>query len=109
MRALRRDLPGFEDDMRTAIRLDPSRTEPWQRLGLLALGRHQIAEAVRDLGRALELKPGAADIRYAVAAAYWAAGNREAMRETLRPLAVGGRTLDELVAMVTRGSTGQAP
>lgn len=108
VRALQRDLPGFENDMRTAISLDPSRTEPWQRLGLLALGRHQVAEAVRDLGRALELNPGAADIRYALAAAHWAAGNQVAMLNTLRPIAVGGRTLEELVAMVTRGPAGQA-
>ena len=105
VRALERDLPGFEDDMRTAIRLDPSRTEPWQRLGLLALGRHQMAEAVRDLGRALELKPGAADIRFALAAAHWAAGDQVAMLDTLRPLAVSGRTLDELVTLVTRQAT----
>ena len=108
VRALHRDLPGFESDMQTAIRLDPTRPEPWQRLGLLALGRHQGAEAVRDLGRALELNPRATDIRYALAEAHWASGDRVAMLETLRPLAVGGRTLDQLVAMVTRGHTGPA-
>ena len=108
IRALHRDLPGFESDMRTAIRLDALRTEPWQRLGLLALGRHQGAEAVRDLGRALELNPRATDIRYALAEAHWATGDRVAMLETLRPLATGGRTLEELVATVTRGPTGQA-
>lgn len=103
VRALRHDLPGFESDMRTAISLDPSRTEPWQRLGMLALGRHQVAEAVHDLGRALELKPHAVDIRLSLAAAHWAAGDQSAMRETLRPLAVDGHTLDELVATVTGG------
>jgi hypothetical protein len=56
----------------------------------------------------LELNPGAADIRYALAAAHWAAGNQVAMLNTLRPIAVGGRTLEELVAMVTRGPAGQA-
>jgi hypothetical protein len=75
---------------------------------MLALGRHQVAEAVGDLGRALELKPRSADIRFSLAAAHWAAGEQGAMIETLRPLAVGGRTLDELVASVTRGPTGQA-
>jgi tetratricopeptide (TPR) repeat protein len=107
VRALHHDLAGFESDMKTAIRLDPSRPEPWQRLGLLALGRHQPAEAVRDLGRALELRPRQADIRFALAAAHWAAADRAAARETLRPLAVGGRTLDELVAAVARGPTWQ--
>jgi len=109
VRALHRDVPGFEADMRTAIRLDPARIEPWQRLGLLALGQHQSAEAVRNLGRALELNPKAADIRLALATAYWEAGNRGAMVETLRPLAVGGRTLDDLVVMITRAPAGQAP
>ena len=107
VRALHRDLPGFESDMRTAISLDPSRPEPWQRLGLLALGRHQVAEAAQDLGRALALNPRSDHLRFSLAAAHWAAGNRVAMLETLRPLAVGGRTLDELVATVTRSATGQ--
>lgn len=86
--------------MNAAIQLDPSRPKPWQCLGLLALGRHQPAEAVRDLGRALELEPRQADLRLSLARAHWAAGDQVAARETLRPLAVGGRTLDELVASV---------
>jgi hypothetical protein len=100
VRGLRHDLAGFEGDMNTAIQLDPSRPEPWQRLGLLALGRHQPAEAVRNLGRALELEPRQADLRLYLARAHWAAGDQVSARETLRPLAVGGRTLDELVASV---------
>jgi cytochrome c-type biogenesis protein CcmH/NrfG len=94
--------------MRTAISLDPSRPEPWQRLGLLALGRHQVAEAEQDLSRALELNPRASDVRFSLATAHWVAGNQAAMLETLRPIAVGGRTLDELVATVARWATGQA-
>lgn len=109
VRALHRDLPGFESDLHTAIRLDASRPEPWQRLGLLALARHQAALAVNDLRRALDLKPGADDIRFALAVALTEAGDREATRETLRPLAVRGHTLDELLSSVARAATEQAP
>jgi hypothetical protein len=99
VRGQQNDVVGFELDMRAAVVLDPSRPEPWQRLGLLALGRGHKAEAVQDLSQALELRPDSVDLRFATAAAEWSAGDESAALETLRPLvATQGRSMDSLFA-----------
>jgi hypothetical protein len=103
VRGQRKDVAGFELDMRIAIKLDPSRPEPWQRLGLLALARGQKVEAVQDLAQALVLRPDSADLRFSTAVAEWFAGDPVAARDTLRPLvATQGRSLDDLVEEVRR-------
>jgi hypothetical protein len=106
VRALRNDVTGFEGDMRTASQLDPLRPEPWQRLGMLALERGQYGEAARNLARAHALKPEQPALRLQLAAAYWASGQQAAAIEILQPLAVRGRTLDDLVATVARMAQG---
>jgi hypothetical protein len=96
IRAWHRDLAGFEREMQTALRLDPRRTEPWQRLGLWALSQGDYGRAIHHLETAVALSPQLENIHKALARAYLGVGNAVAAREQLRAVTRDERHLAEL-------------
>ncbi len=84
-RAATGDVPGFEADMHEARTLDPTRAEPWIRLGLLAFGRGRMLEAAESLARAAVLERNPNVFGMQRAAANLALGNRSAALEHSAP------------------------
>jgi uncharacterized protein HemY len=101
MRALQGDVPGCEADMEMATSLDPLRPEPWQRMGLLALGRGQYGKSVQHLARAAALVRPTSELRVYLAAAHLGLGDEAAAHRALAPLVATGKSLDDLLARAT--------